>query len=330
MVSSSGSAKPTVAAANYTSLSLTFANPELTFQNNSGTALAGCANGAVCQIKPTGTLTSMLNGTFYVTGASQNGFLVDLNLASIISSSLAVDFSSANAVSATQKTTTGGGELQEVEDADGIGTLVHIIGTLYSVLYAFATYVIWGQFTAVENEILKESGSLKNLLVFSRPLPEKERDPIVRAVKTYARNVVETEWGALSRREETEKTDRLFLQIVSSVAEIRPEDDTQRVIFERLLEIANQASAHRDERLALSLKRMPRTLFLFVSLTAFMILVLVLIYPFHGFMLGLASVAITSALLLFAHFVLSDLDNPFEGTWNVGNEPFGELITRFS
>jgi hypothetical protein len=217
-----------------------------------------------------------------------------------------------------------------MEDADGIGTLVHIIGTLYSVLYAFATYVIWGQFTAVENEILKESGSLKNLLVFSRPLPEKERDPIVRAVKTYARNVVETEWGALSRREETEKTDRLFLQIVSSVAEIRPEDDTQRVIFERLLEIANQASAHRDERLALSLKRMPRTLFLFVSLTAFMILVLVLIYPFHGFMLGLASVAITSALLLFAHFVLSDLDNPFEGTWNVGNEPFGELITRFS
>jgi hypothetical protein len=110
----------TVAAANYTSLSLTFANPELTFQNNSGTALAGCANGAVCQIKPTGTLTSMLNGTFYVTSASQNGFLVDLNLASIISSSLAVDFSAANAVSATQKTTTGGGELQEVEDADGI------------------------------------------------------------------------------------------------------------------------------------------------------------------------------------------------------------------
>src|SRR5580765_5797716 len=217
-----------------------------------------------------------------------------------------------------------------VEDADGIGTLVHIIGTLYSVLYAFATYVIWGQFTAVENEILKESGSLKNLLVFSRPLPEKERDPIVRAVKTYARSVVETEWGALSRKEETEKTDRLFLQIVSSVAEIRPEDDTQRVIFERLLEIANQASAHRDERLALSLKRMPRTLFLFVSLTAFMILVLVLIYPFHSFALGLASVAITTALLLFAHFVLSDLDNPFEGTWNAGNEPFGELITRFS
>jgi len=30
------------------------------------------------------------------------------------------------------------------------------------------TYVIWGQFTAVEREILKESGALKDLIVFSR------------------------------------------------------------------------------------------------------------------------------------------------------------------
>lgn len=44
------------------------------------------------------------------------------------------------------------------EDADGIGALLEIIGTLYSFVYAFATYVIRGQFAAVENEILKESG----------------------------------------------------------------------------------------------------------------------------------------------------------------------------
>jgi hypothetical protein len=140
---------------------------------------------------------------------------------------------------------------------------------------------------------------------------------------------VETEWGALSRGKDTDKTDRLFLEITTKVAEIKPEDDAQRTIFGRLLEIANQASSHRDERLALSVKRMPRTLFAFVTLTAFMILLLVLVYPFHRLLLGLAAVAITSTILFFAHFVLSDLDNPFEGSWNVTNDPFGELITRF-
>ncbi len=216
-----------------------------------------------------------------------------------------------------------------LNDAEGLAALLQIIGTLYSVVYAFATYVIWGQFTSVENEIRKESGALKDLLLFSNRLKEAVREPMVRAVKVYARAVVETEWSALSNNnEKTEKTDRLFHEIISSVIHIKPEDDTERIVYERLLDIANQASAHRDERLSLSAKRMPQTLFLFVTLTASTILFLLFFYPFRNLALGAVSVAIATMLLFFAHFVLTDLDNPFEGTWNVGSEPFGELITR--
>jgi hypothetical protein len=216
-----------------------------------------------------------------------------------------------------------------LNDAEGLAALLQIIGTLYSVVYAFATSVIWGQFTSVETEIRKESGSLKDLLLFSNRLKESVREPMVRAVKTYARAVVETEWSALSRNEKTEKNDRLFYEVISSVTSVKPEDDTERMVYERLLDIANQASAHRDERLSLSAKRMPQTLYLFVNLTASAILFLLFFYPFRNASLGVVSVAITTMLLFFAHFVLTDLDNPFEGTWNVGSEPFSDLVTRF-
>jgi len=214
-------------------------------------------------------------------------------------------------------------------DSEGLSALIQIIGTLYSVLYAFATYVIWGQFSSVENEILKESGALKDLLLFSSPLKEPMRDSIVRAVKNYARVVVESEWRALSAGESTEKTDRLFYEVIASVTGLKVDSDAERVIHERLLDIANQASAHRDERLSVSVKRMPRTLFLFVSLTACTILLLLLLYPFRNLGLGIAAMAITSALLFFAHFVLKDLDNPFEGTWNVSSGAFEELVRKF-
>jgi Protein of unknown function (DUF4239) len=213
-----------------------------------------------------------------------------------------------------------------LNDAEGLAALLQIIGTLYSVVYAFATYVIWGQFTSVENEIRKESGALKDLLLFSNRLKETVREPMVRAVKIYARAVVETEWSALASNEKTEKTDRLFYEVISSVTSVKSEDDAERMVYARLLDIANQASAHRDERLSLSAKRMPRTLFLFVSMTASTILFLLLFYPFCNALLGVVSVAITTMLLFFAHFVLTDLDNPFEGSWNVGSEPFSELI----
>jgi len=184
-------------------------------------------------------------------------------------------------------------------DAEGIGALLQIIGTLYSVVYAFAIYVIWGQFTAVENGIQKESGALKDLLLFSQRLKEAVRESMVRAVKVYARGVAETEWSALAATEGTEMTDKLFSAVIVSVTDVKPEDDTERIVYQRLLEIANLASAHRDERLALSIKRMPQTLLLFVTLTASMILFLLLFFPFHNIALGLVAIAITAMLLFF-------------------------------
>src|SRR6266852_1022035 len=79
-----------IVAGNYTSLNLTFSNPELTFRNDTGATLAGCASGSVCEIKPSGTLTATVNGLFYSTSGSQTGVLVDLNLANLITPSLGV------------------------------------------------------------------------------------------------------------------------------------------------------------------------------------------------------------------------------------------------
>lgn len=214
-------------------------------------------------------------------------------------------------------------------DDAGIAALLQIVGTLYSVVYAFATYVIWGQFAAVENEILKESGALKDLILFSRGLKEASRDALVRAVRAYARAVSESEWGGLSRGGDLERTEKLFASIIASVTEAKPADEFERHTYDHLVEMANQASRHRDERLALSAKRIPRTLLLFVTLTALTILFLLLLYPFHNLAMGLIATALAAMLLFLAHFVLTDLDNPFEGTWNVSSQPFADLATKY-
>ena len=121
----------------------------------------------------------------------------------------------------------------------------------------------------------------------------------------------------------------MFASIIASVTEARPADEFERHTYDHVLELANQASRHRDERLALSAKRIPRTLLLFVTLTAFTILFLLLLYPFHNPAMGLIAIAVASMLLFFAHFVRTDLDNPFEGTWNVSSEPFADLATKY-
>ena len=109
-----------IPSGNYTSLNLTFSNPELTFRNDTGTTLAGCASGSVCEIKPSGALTTTVNGQFNSMSGTQTGMLVDLNLANLITPSLGVDFSTATAVTATQQTKDGEGELEDLDDLNGV------------------------------------------------------------------------------------------------------------------------------------------------------------------------------------------------------------------
>lgn len=216
------------------------------------------------------------------------------------------------------------------DDAEGLGAILQVVGTLYSVLYAFAIYVIWGQFTAVESQIQQEAGALKDLLLFSRPLKEAARDPILRTLRNYVRAVLETEWSALSNANAPEKTDRAFSDLIAAVTDIeaQKEADSKTAVYAQLLAIANQASAHRDERLALSVKRMPRTLLLFVNLNGLSILGLLFLFPFRSAVVGSLALGIATLLLYFAHFVLTDLDNPFEGSWNVSAQPFADLASK--
>ena len=112
----------TVPAGTFTSLTLTFANPELTFKNDTGAALAGCAAGAVCEIKPTGTLTSTVNfpgSGIIIMANSPTGIQVDVNPNTILSATLGVDFSLAGAVSVQQLTMKPAGELDDLDDLRG-------------------------------------------------------------------------------------------------------------------------------------------------------------------------------------------------------------------
>src|SRR5579859_2400059 len=106
----------------FTSLDLTFANPELNFKKNTGAALGGCAVGAVCQIKPTGKLTSTVNfpgSGIVIMANSPTGIQVDVNPNTILSATLGVDFSLAGAISAQQLTMKPAGELDDLDDLRG-------------------------------------------------------------------------------------------------------------------------------------------------------------------------------------------------------------------
>jgi Domain of unknown function (DUF5666) len=110
-----------VSPGTFTSLTLTFANTELTFKNDTEAALAGCAVGAVCEIKPTEMPASTINfpGGVVIIPNSPTGIQVDINPSTILGGAMGVNFSLAGAVSIRQLSMKPAGELDDLNDLRG-------------------------------------------------------------------------------------------------------------------------------------------------------------------------------------------------------------------
>jgi hypothetical protein len=98
--------KTNVKAGNYTSLALTFANPSLTIENDTTSAIVSggttCNVGAICTISPTTTTnlsTTITLPTFTISTGVGAGLLLDVNLENLLSSTLGADFKAGTTVS---------------------------------------------------------------------------------------------------------------------------------------------------------------------------------------------------------------------------------------
>lgn len=90
-----------IPAGNYTSVTLTFANPSLTIENDTGSVIGTCAIGSICTMAPTTTANLSTNvplSNFTVASSSVTGLLIDENMETLLSASLGADFSAGTTV----------------------------------------------------------------------------------------------------------------------------------------------------------------------------------------------------------------------------------------
>lgn len=130
-----------IPAGNYTSVTLTFANPSLTIENDLPTTIAGCASGSVCPVVPTATSlsTTVPLTSFSIASSSTTGLLIDVNLKNLLSASLGADFSAGTTV--TPFTPAGiGAPPVGAEDVVGHVGNINATSKTFTLTNAAATY----------------------------------------------------------------------------------------------------------------------------------------------------------------------------------------------
>src|SRR4029077_3536990 len=90
-----------IPAGNYTAVTLTFANPMLTIENDTASPIGTCAVGSICTMAPTTTAnmsTTVPLTAFSIAANSTTGLLIDVNLDNLLTASLGEDFSAGTTV----------------------------------------------------------------------------------------------------------------------------------------------------------------------------------------------------------------------------------------
>lgn len=137
-----------IPSGNYTSVTLTFANPLLTIENDTVSPIVSgttsCAVGSICSIPPVTTAnlsTTVALSTFSIVSASTTGLLIDVNLDNLLNAAMGADFSAGTTV--IPFTPAGSGAPQVgAEDVVGHVTSVNAATNSFTLQNAIGSYVL--------------------------------------------------------------------------------------------------------------------------------------------------------------------------------------------
>jgi len=139
---------PNIPAGSYTSVTLTFANPLFTIENDTASPIVSgtttCAVGAICSIPPVTTAnlsTTVALSAFTVASSTTTGLLMDVNLDNLLNAAMGADFSAGTTV--TPFTPAGAGAPQVgAEDVLGHVTSVNAAAGTFTLQNVMGTYVL--------------------------------------------------------------------------------------------------------------------------------------------------------------------------------------------
>jgi hypothetical protein len=208
---------------------------------------------------------------------------------------------------------------------DVAGNYLQTIGTVYAVLLAFVVFVVWTQFNETHRTVELEAHELWDLFRIAMGLGCEDA---VRNTREYAEAVIAKEWKAMARGGLCEEARDLLAEIWRDLVRFEPRGPREEALYEQALSCFNTLSDARSERLVHCRMRLPVTLWLLIVAGGVVTVVSMYLFGMQTFWAHAAMTGAMAGSISFILYLIWDLDNPFDGDWQIRTEPFEEVRKR--
>lgn len=207
---------------------------------------------------------------------------------------------------------------------DVVGNYLQTLGTIYGVLIAFVVFIVWTQYNDARNHVEKEANELLDLFRCANALPARSKAPIHCAIEDYVNDVLDVEWPAMaSGRDAMLRTGTVLLdRIWQSLYEFQPHEPCHTAVHAEMLSRFNDLSDARSNRIVSCRSRIPLPLTVFVYVGGIVTVGSMYLFSVDAWWVQAVMIGAMAGMISHLLYIIYDLDNCFEGEWQVPREAF--------
>lgn len=212
-----------------------------------------------------------------------------------------------------------------INDENSIGWILGGLFTMYSLITAFVLVNVWEKFNKLNELISREAQKLISIWNLVDYLNDsKISAKMQKAIGKYLDFVLNTELTRIAKNMPVKLATQDFINIMRVTDSIEFDDKRDASAFQKIIETYENLSTVRADRIQLGLERIPPMLQRFFRIMTGMLLGTVILHPFNNFVLYILAVFSMIFITTLIYYIITDLDNPFVGVWNIDPTPYKE------
>ena len=203
-------------------------------------------------------------------------------------------------------------------DIGGIGWLLGVVGTIYTLVAAFTMVEVWNQFNNTSSLISREGKAITSIWNYCDYLNDPKIDrQMLSALVAYLDHAMTVEHKQAAQGMRSVQSSPEILAILHVIDQIKFNDPRDAAIFPLLAQAYEDLSTVRSDRIEASVTRLPGMIKIFFIALSFMLMVSYILVGYVHPPLFIVHTIFGASIISLTYKIILDLDNPFDGYWNL-------------
>lgn len=203
-------------------------------------------------------------------------------------------------------------------DIGGIGWLLGVVGTIYTLVAAFTMVEVWNQFNNTSNLISREAKSLISLWNYTDYLNDKNIDQKMQsALISYIDVSMTTEHSQAASGIRSPQSSPELLALLQAIDQVKFNDPRDAAVFPLLTQAYEDLATIRSDRIEAGVTRLPGMIKIFFISLSLMLMVSYILVGYVHLPLYIIHTVFGASIISLTYKIILDLDNPFDGYWNL-------------